>query len=230
MSSDGPRTAGESAPGTSRGGSRGSARGRGVVRAVAELYLRGLTPDEIAECVFGSSEPRFKKRVFRYVWYARKTGLLNRLRSEIHEDEIVPDFRPGSRYVSFDKPFLGSFNSIKQLKASLNHREAKLMRILEFIDEFLGVIEVHSIVKESASLIARLNIDLSIKFKYSNLAIACCLASLLTHTPSLVREFIEVLKSRGVNLNDVLECLGSIRLPTSMVSSVLRNYLLCLMG
>jgi len=211
------------------GNTRGITRG-GVVSLVLDLYRSGLSPREIALKVYGSDSRRFRQRVHNIVYlYGKRLGLLrdtrpleDGVRGEtvdsssglvLREGELGESFVEHARPVTASSPFLGAYQNLRQLKASLKKEGVRAVNAMGFVDRLLGPLGIphESIIREEAMLLAK---RFSGRGRPKEVAAAAALASVIRHRPADVGFMLEVLEAAGVKslnlllINDMLSSLG----------------------
>ncbi len=185
-------------------------RVRGAVQQVLELYKMGVTPREIALRVYGCDDYRFRQRVFSIIyWYGKRLGLLNTVRNydqrrgeyiDVETGTVIGldvknGFIPHSSPVHPQDPFLGSYQTMQQLRASLPPSDRRVVDILSHVDRMIAVlpgISRESVIRQDACLLARINAGLDAWL--IKIALSSIIISLLYHVPQRVHEFIEAVQ------------------------------------
>lgn len=209
----------------------GNTRGitRGKVKLVLDLYRAGLPAWEIAARVYGVDSRRTRQRVYSIIYlYGKRLKMLSGSRVEDGARGEVTDPESGlvlgergfgesfvehARPVTASSPFLGAYQNLRQLKASLKKEDVRAVNAMGFVDRLMGPLGIphESIIREEAMLLAK---RFSGRGRPKEVAAAAALASVIRHRPADVGFMMEVLEAAGVRslnlllVNEMLSSLG----------------------
>lgn len=218
---------------------------KGAVRKVVELYKAGVPPREISLRVYGDDAPRFRQRVFSIIYlYGKRLGLLDTDRQlDTHRGEVVDietgtvvegEVRNGfiqhSSPVHPQDPFLGSYQTMQQLRASLNSSDRRVVDVLSHIDKLFGLLDDiprESVIRQDACLLGTKNAHIDVWV--SKIAVTSVIMSLLYHAPKRVEELVsqvEDLYERVKPLKAVRDCFEKgFTVPPQMMGVIMVNAL-----
>jgi len=215
------------------------------VQKVLDLYRMGLPIEEIAKTVYGEANKKTKHRVSQIIYlYGKKLGKLNKNevldthRGEyidpqnglVIREQIRDEYVSHSSPVHPQAPFLGANYNIRQLRASLNSKDRRVVDVLTHVDSIFGVlgnIEHDSVVRQTACLIASMNANLStwlVKIAFTSVVV-----SLVFHgyNPGDLFELVQYVYPRLKPREAIREVLGlGFRLPSHVLKEVLLRAIL----
>lgn len=225
-------------------------RRRGAVKQVLELYKSGFSPREIALRVYGDDSLKFRQRVFSIIyWYGKRLGLLNTHQQydpehgefvdvetgTVVESEVRDGFVPHASPVHPQDPFLGSYRTMQQLRASLPSSDRRAVDVLVHVDRLMGAVPDvprESIIRQDACMLARVNAGLDTWLV--KIAMTSVIVALLYHAPRRVREFVDnarVIHERIDPIKAVRECFEKgFTVPPPILASVVTRAVAILNG
>jgi len=201
----------------------------------------GKSLGEIAERVYGSDNYKNRVKVSKILYlYGKRFGLLSSVvfndktgeyvdkeSGEVIEETITNEYFYSNSLPTPPQTLLGGYRNIVQLKASLNRKELRTYKLIERVGKLLSHLGIRreSIVKQTASIIAKLNVTLTLKFDANVIAAAAALISLIFHGYQ-VNDFWELIEVQGIDRKKVLHVLRDMRLPRDIANELSIRYII----